>query len=202
MKKKPDWGEPMPFRVFDFTPEQEEMIRRIEDITQAEVIIIAPCPLTMSSYDRYEGFLSRPEEYLNELESEDFDNRWYIPWAEENGELSYIRDQPITGVMTEDELQRYPENIRNAIESGSSLSDTRSNNIVSTECSGYPYCDIDHILQELLALTALLKMGWHLGRERDFDDPFTPEPEPLSEDEQIWDDYLNGEEEEEVSPRC
>ena len=32
-------------------------------------------------------------------------------------------------------------------------------------------------------------MGWHLGRERDFDDPFIPEPEPLNEDEQIWDDY-------------
>ena len=84
----------------------------------------------------------------------------------------------------------------------SSLSDTGSRNIVSSECSGFPYGDIDHILQELLALTPLLKMGWHLGRERDFDDPFTPEPEPLSEDEQIWDDYLNGEEEEEVSPRC
>jgi len=56
MKKKPDWGEPMPFRVFDFTPEQETVIRCIEDITQAEVIIIAPSPRTMSSYDRYGGF--------------------------------------------------------------------------------------------------------------------------------------------------
>ena len=51
MRKKPDWGEPMPFRFFDFTPEQEAVIRRIEDITQAEVIIIAPFPQMMSSYD-------------------------------------------------------------------------------------------------------------------------------------------------------
>ena len=102
----------MPFRVFDFTPEQEAVIRRIEDITQAEVIIIAPSPQTMDSYNRNEGFLSRPEEYLSELESENFDNRWYTPWAEENGELFYIRDQPLTGVTTEEELQRYPENIR------------------------------------------------------------------------------------------
>ena len=189
MKKKPDWGEPMPFRVFDFTPEQEALIRRIEEITQAEVIIIAPSPRTMSSYDRYEGFLSRPEEYLNELESEDFDNRWYTPWAEENGELSYIRDQPITGAMTEEELQRYPENIRGDMEIEFELSDTGSCNIVSTECSGFLCNDIDHILQKLLALTVLLKMGWHLGRERDFDDPFIPEPEPLSEDEQIWQEY-------------
>ena len=192
MRKKPDWGEPMPFRVFDFTPEQEAVIRRIEEITQAEVIIIAPSPQTMSSYDRYEGFLSRPEEYLSELESEDFSDRGHTPWAEENGELSYIRDRPMKRKMTEEELLRYPENIRNAIESGSSLSDTGSCNIVSTECSGFLCNDIDHILQKLLALTLLLKMGWHLGRERDFDDPFIPEPEPLSEDDQIWDDYRSG----------
>lgn len=196
MKKKPDWGEPMPFRIFDFTPEQEALIRRIEEITQAEVIIIAPSPRTMSSYDRYEGFLSRPEEYLSELESEDFDNRWYTPWAEENGELSYIRDQPITGVTTEEELQRYPENIREFMKIEFELSDTGSCNIVTSEHIGN---NIDQVLQKLLAFPPLLKMGWHLGRERDFDDPFTPEPEPLSEDEQIWDDYLNGEEKDEDS---
>lgn len=190
MRKKPDWGEPMPFRVFDFTPEQEALIRRIEEITQAEVIIIAPSPRTISSHEYYEGFLSRPEEYLSELDSEDFFDRGDIPWAEENGELSYIRDQPMKRKMTEEELQQYPENIRNAIESVSSLSDTGSCNIVSSECSGFLCNDIDHILQELLALTILLKMGWHLGRERDFDDPFIPEPEPLSEEEQIWEDYL------------
>ena len=185
MKKKPDW-EPMPWRVFDFTPEQEEMIRRIENITQAEVIIIAPGSPTISSYDHYEGFLSRPEEYLSEFDSEDFSDRGHIPWAEENGELSYIRDQPITGLMTEEELRQYPEDIRQVMEIQFESSETGSCNIMH---SWEVEKNIGQVLQQLLTLTPLLKMGWHLGRERDFDDPFIPAPEPPSEEEQIWQEY-------------
>ena len=100
---------------------------------------------------------------MNELKSEDFDNRRYTPWAEENGELSYIRDQPITGVMTVEELQQYPENIRKSIKIEFDLSDTGSCNIMTSERAGN---NIDQLLQKLLTLTSLLKMGWNLGRER------------------------------------
>lgn len=178
MRKKPEWGEPMPYRVFDFTPEQEALIREIEDKTCAEVIVIAPYrPPSCGGRDSYTGFLSRPEEYLHELESVDLSDFDRIPWAEENGKVSYIADYPKTGKMSEAELRKYPENIRGALEHYG-----ESCNIVD-ECIGD---DIDQVLQEMQALTVLLGMEWHLGRERDFDDPFLYEEEPMSAEEEIW----------------
>lgn len=188
MSARPSWGEPMPGRVFDFTPEQDAVIRAIEKRTRSEVVILAPFPPTTGFGSEYhEGFLSRPEEYLCKREAEDFP--WYIPWAEENGELSYLCDNPTERMMTEKELRQYPEIIRTRIEEGSASSGTGTCNVVSSRCFGAPPDDIDHVLQELHAFTALLAMGWHLGREQDFADPFVPEAEPPSEEEQLWQEY-------------
>ena len=180
MRKKPEWGEPMPYRVFDCTPEQEALIRGIEDKTCAEVIVIAPYrPPSCGDRDHFRGFLSRPGEYLHELESEDLSEFDRMSWAEENGKLSYIADHPKTGIMTEEERRKYPENIRRALE----RSVSESCNIVDSECIGD---DIEEVLREMQAFTVLLKMGWHLGREEDFDDPYLFEEEPMSEEEEVW----------------
>ena len=173
----------MPYRVFDFTPEQEALIRGIEDKTCAEVIVIAPYRTpSCGDRDHFRGFLSRPGEYLHELESEDLSEIDRMPWAEENGKLSYIADHPKTGRMSEAELRKYPENIRRALEKSVS----ESCNIVDPECTGN---DIEEVLRELQGFTVLLKMGWHLGREEDFDDPFLPEEEEESAEDEIWWEY-------------
>lgn len=44
---------------------------------------------------------------------------------------------------------------------------------------------IDRILNEMLDFTALLEMGWHLGREEDFNDPFIPDSEPPDEEDDM-----------------
>ena len=86
------------------------------------------------------------------------------------------------------------EDIRQTMEIEFELSYTGSCNIVSSECTGN---DIGEVLRQLDALTALLKMGWHLGRKKDFDDPFIPEPEPSGEEEPVW---LWSDEDSEVEP--
>ena len=168
----PNW-EPMPGRVFDFTAEQSAEIRAIEELCHAEVIVLAPIPGTLQC--AYEGFLSRPLEYRNEDS---------CMWREENGELSYIRDAPTAGVMPEEELRRYPRHIRCMLPT--EKYDIGSYNVVPTLCGG---TNVDSILQRLRSFTVLLEMGWHLGREADFDDPYTPEPEPRSEEARMWEDY-------------
>ena len=166
--------EPIPGRVFDFTPEQQELIREIERKTGAEVVVVDSTLITLGDhYQCYEAFLSQPEKYLSERGTE---------WLEEVGELAYIRDQPSTEMMTQAELARYPDFIRRELpneETGSG-----SCNILSTWCSDE---DIGQLLQEMSDFTVLLSMGWHLGRTKDFIDPFIPEP--LSEEEIIWQEY-------------
>ena len=160
-------------RVLCFTPEQDAVIRSIEETTQAEVIITIPYHLKQSYLGPdpyYNAFLSRPEIYKEQQTKESSFRRLPVPCPEVNGELTYIRERPMKKKMTEEELQRYPEFLRMAIGVSSEMSETGSPcDIVTSECSGE---NIDRILQRLLSFTSLLKMGWHLGLKRDFCEPF------------------------------
>ena len=181
--------EPMAGRILRFTVEQLAKIRAIEEACNAEVIVLAPFPEAGEA--QYAGFLSRPREYRGEAEREEPYGRFfkpYIPYPEENGELCYILDRPTAGMMPEEERRRYPELIRREIPSIKTYSAIDSCNILPSRRYGG---DVDRVLCELEVFTGLLQMGWHLGREEEFTDPFIPEPEPKSEEELLWEEYLD-----------
>ena len=166
----------MPGRVFEFTARQTAAIREIEELCHAEVIVLAPIPDTWRN--EYEGFLSRPQDDPSG------------GWREENGELCYLRDDPTAEMMSEEELRRYPEHIRRMFPT--EKHDLGSCNMLPSFCGGP---DVDNILRRLRSFTVLLQMGWHLGREEDFDDPYSPAPEPMSVEELMWQDYQDYREE-------
>lgn len=179
MRRRYDFGL-LSDRVSCFTPEQDAVIRTIEETTQAEVIITAP-DRWWSPYpspdNQYNAFLSRPEIYRKKPRTDGSFRRIPIPCPEVNGELSYIRERPMKREITEEELQQYPEFLRMVIEIRSGLSETGSPcDIVTSECSGE---NIDRLLQLLLSFTGLLKMGWHLEPKRNYDCPLEWELPPL-----------------------
>ena len=177
MRRRYDFGW-LSDRVSCFTPEQDAVIRAIEETTQAEVIITAPFRWWMtdpSTENLYNAFLSRPEIYKKPRTDKSF-RPIPIPCPEVNGELSYIRERPMKREMTEEELRQYPEFLRMVIEIRSGLSETGAScDIVTSECSGE---NIDRLLQLLLSFTSLLKMGWHLEPKRNFDGPLEWELPP------------------------
>ena len=107
-------------------------------------------------------------------------------------ELSYIADVPQKDILSPEQLAAYPPEIRDALSNNVGDPDSIvSCNILPTFASGGDYTEI---LRKMLEYTALLKMGWHLGREEDFRDPFEyPSPSPESEEDLLWSDYLESE---------
>lgn len=128
-----------------------------------------------------------------------FKSMWLVssePKYDEDGdlvddpdELSYIADVPQKDILSPEQLEAYPPSIRSALENDVDDPDLIvSCNILSTYTSGEDYTGI---LQKMLEYTILLKMGWHLGREEDFCDPFVyPPPPPKSEEDLLWEEYL------------
>jgi|GEM_PF-5017861 len=128
-----------------------------------------------------------------------FKSMWLVssePKYDEDGdlvddpdELSYIADVPQKNILSPEQLEAYLPRIRSALENDVDAPDLIvSCNILSTYTSGEDYTGI---LQEMLEYTILLKMGWHLGREEDFCDPFVYPPHPQkSEEDLLWEEYL------------
>ena len=113
--------------------------------------------------------------------------------------LSYIADVPQKEILSPEQLAAYPPEIRDALTNDAGDPDSIvSCNILPTYTSGEDYTAI---LREMLEYTTLLKMGWHLGREDDFQDPFEyPPPPPVSEEDLLWADYLESQAADEESP--
>lgn len=150
--KRPAW-EPMPGRIFDFTERQQILIGAIEKITDAEVIVLKPMPEFILR-EKYSGFLSRPQKNAEDAE--------YPKWREENGELSYIRNNPNTKIMSAEERLLYPEFIRREFPEED---EPEPCNVIPAYCRGD---DIDQVLSELYRFTILLEMDWHLSREENY----------------------------------
>lgn len=180
----------MPGRISVFTEKQKNVINWIENKCNAEVIVVCDEPDLPGLSASYAAFLSRPEEFTGEQEIRSRYQRFFrirIPWPEMNGELSYLRDDPEEKMMSEAERKRYPEIIRREIPSETTFSKLDSCNILTSRRYGW---SIDPLLDEMREFTALLELGWHLGREADFDDPFIPDIEPRSEEDLIWEEIL------------
>ena len=117
-------------------------------------------------------------------------------------ELFYILDQPLTNQMTLEQIKLYPQPVQRELLIITELSVPESPwddqdmndscNILSSQQEGH---DIDKLLNDMEAYTELLHMGWHLGREQDFQDPFIPWRHVKTEEEEIWEEYLESKQE-------
>lgn len=117
-------------------------------------------------------------------------------------ELYYILDQPLTDPMTLEQIKLYPQPVQRELLILTGLYDPEiqrdhpdmigSCNILSSWQTGY---DINNLLNNMDAYTELLHMGWHLGRKQDFQDPFISWRRVKTEDEEIWEEYLESKQE-------
>lgn len=167
------------------TKAQKVLIAEIEIRTSAKVILTRNLPEFGLCY---EGFLSLPEDGDDENEDDwrDTPGGHYYPWSAERGELCYIRISPSKTSMTEQEITAYPPIPRRELEY--SRRDNESCNILLTvTCRD----DIDSVLTDMFEYSMLLNMGWRLAKEESFDDPFIPEEEPKTEEELMWEEYLD-----------
>ncbi len=169
--------------------EKEKSLRcQIEKLTGAEVYL----DRDVFKHEQFFAFLVEP--LLADAE--------YVVTPEDR-KLIYILDNPLEGNMPESQYAQYPDAIQQQFQFNAEHEPwlRESDNLVSSFRDGD---NIETMLHEMLEYTKLLELGWHLGREEDFCDPFIPEPKPITEAEQIWDEYkdeqkaLSNKEEEDI----
>ncbi len=109
----------------------------------------------------------------------------------EKRELVYILDKPLTGNMPESQYSQYPEIVQREIRRDFSddLELRLSDNWLYSTCED---TKLEAMLAEMLEYVKLLQMGWHLGREKDFHEPYIEFKRP---EEDFDDPYIEAEEE-------
>ena len=150
----------------ELSASQIEKVRLIEKITSACVVFE---PRLFDS-DPFEVWLRLPLEEITDDEEED-------------DALAYIADQPRRDSMSEGDIAKYPEYLQGYF---LNLPAEETCNVVLSVHWNH---SIDELLDEMRMQTELLRLGWHLGRECDLNDPFTPPlPPPKSEEELLWEE--------------
>lgn len=161
--------------IFTITEQQKAIIAEIENATCAQIML----GYNDIGFYRWEGQLCSKE----------------IVYDEDGDEInapiqfSYLLDIPLESVMPEAQIELYPASVRQELRALAQADEPEfgeSCNILTSWSYGN---DLDEVLIYMREYTKLLDIGWHLGNEDEFLDPFIRYKKPRTEADEIWDEY-------------